>query len=54
MLTTKEFRDPISLPTLVTIISRHQNCEGFCECCNQAWPCDVRIIEGICIREVVE
>jgi hypothetical protein len=54
MLTTKEFRDPISLPTVVTIIQRHQNVEGFCQCCFQSWPCDVRILEGILIKEVGE
>ena len=51
MYEAKEFNDMVSLPTLVTIINRHQNVEGFCQCCSQAWPCDVRIIEGICLKQ---
>ena len=48
---TKEFNDMVSLPVVVTIIKRHQNVEGFCQCCGQAWPCDVRILEGLLIKE---
>ena len=51
-LMAKAFRDPVSLPTLVTIIKRHRNLEGFCRCCAQPWPCDVRIMSGILITEV--
>ena len=53
MLRTKELNDPISLSTVVTITKRHANAEGFCRCCLQPWPCDVRILGGILIREVV-
>ena len=51
---TKEFNDVVSLPTIVTIIQRHQNVEGLCQCCSQPWPCDVRILEGILIKEAAE
>ena len=54
MLTAKEFRDPVSLPTVVTILSRHALAEGEnkCRSCGQPWPCDVRILSGLLIREV--
>ena len=50
-LVNKAFNDMVSLPTVVTILNRHANDEGSCQCCRQAWPCDVRILEGILIRE---
>lgn len=49
-LAAKAFNDMVSLPTVVTILNRHANDEGFCRCCAQAWPCDVRILEGILLR----
>jgi hypothetical protein len=51
MYSTKEFNDMVSLPTVVTIIQRHKEAEGFCVCDEQPWPCDVRILEGILIKE---
>lgn len=51
MITTKAFNDLVSLPTVVTILNRHKYNEGFCECCGQPWPCDIRILEGILIRD---
>ena len=53
MYDTKEFKDMVSLPVIVTIIRRHRNIEGFCQCCHQPWPCDVRILERLLIKEAV-
>jgi hypothetical protein len=53
-LVTKAFNDMVSLPTVITLLNRHKNNEGFCEGCAQPWPCDVRILEGILIQELDE
>jgi hypothetical protein len=33
--------------TIETVVRRHQNRQGFCQCCDQPWPCDVRVISGL-------
>ena len=55
-LAAKAFNDMVSLPTVVTILNRHKLAQDVnrCQCCLQVWPCDVRILEGILIREVDE
>ena len=27
-----------------TLVMRHRRGDGFCRCCGQPWPCDVRIL----------
>ena len=51
MITTKQIKDAISLSTVMTITKRHRNEEGKCRDCGEAWPCDVRILEGLLIEE---
>lgn len=50
---TQQLNDAVSLSTVVTIIKRHRNEQGFCRCCSQPWPCDVRIMSRLLLKEVV-
>ena len=52
MLTTT-LKETVNVSSLVVLIKRHVNDEGFCICCDQPWPCDVRLIKGILLREVI-
>jgi hypothetical protein len=51
MYEAKEFNDMVSLPVIVTIVQRHQDSDGLCQCCGQPWPCDVRILEGLLLKK---
>lgn len=49
---TQQLNDAVSLSTVVTIVKRHRNEAGFCRCDNQPWPCDVRIMSGLLLKEL--
>lgn len=33
------------------LAKRHGESEGFCRCCGEPWPCDVRLIDGILFED---
>ena len=39
---------------LFTMIRRHQSTNKFCACCGQPWPCDVRRLEKVVTRVLLE
>lgn len=32
---------------IARILARHVESEGFCKCCNQPWPCDLRVVREL-------
>lgn len=49
-----DVQDWINLPAMVTIMKRHRFSEGFCSCCGQPWPCDVRLVQGLVVKDLGE
>ena len=33
-----------SAAQVVTMVNRHKESEGFCQCDGQPWPCDLKIL----------
>jgi len=46
---TIELNQGVNVSSMVTLMNRHRNSEGFCRTCAEPWPCDVRIIEKMLI-----